>query len=397
MSSKRLLCNSVVMARQLFAGTTAITGIGMTAISRESGVSPLELALEAGAAAIEDAGLERHDIDAVLCYHMNDSAPVNHVAQLLRLPDAIWTNEFYGGGTQSASILGDAAMLIHSGTADNVLIFRALNGRSGKRMGRAGLRLGDDGEQQFTMPYGMAGPVNLFALSTSRWISDTGATTDDLAAVVIQSRELARQNPRALIRTGMTRETYDASPLIASPLRRADCCQETDGAAALVVSRVEIADIIRPASPRITAVVRGGGRGASAMDKADDPSALFTGFIADKLWSTAELEPSDIDVAMIYDAYSPIVLQQMEELGFCGRGAAGGLFHSGATLPDGELPVNPHGGLLSEGYIHGLNNVAEAVRQLRGTAPANQVPNARTALCTGFGGSYGSAVILQTD
>ncbi|MCZ4548632.1 thiolase C-terminal domain-containing protein [Gordonia rubripertincta] len=378
---------------QSFSGLTAISGIGMTEISRDSGTDPLNLALRASREAIADADLSPGDIDGVLSYHLNDSCPVNQVAERLDLDPGIWTNEIFGGGTQSASILGDAAMLIESGTASNVLVFRALNGRSGKRMGQAALSMAG-GEQQFTLPYGMAGPVNLFALSTTRWMHESGATTDDLAAVVMQSRELAADNERALIRTRLTREEYDKSPMIASPLRRVDCCQETDAAAALVVSRTDNCPQAR-IGPRIRAAVRGGGRGASAIDKAPSVSTLFTHHLREKLWATAGVIPSDVDVAMIYDAYSPVVLQQLEDLGFCEPGGSGSMFRAGRTLPSGDLPVNPSGGLLSEGYVHGLNNVLEAVRQLRGTAGVNQVPSPSIALCTGFGGSYGSALVLE--
>ncbi|MDF3308223.1 acetyl-CoA acetyltransferase [Rhodococcus sp. T2V] len=382
------------MATQAFTGAAAVTGIGLTDISRDSGVSPLHLALTASRAAIADASLTASDIDGVLCYHMNDSAPVTEVAERLHLPPAIWTNEIYGGGTQSASILGDASMLIHSGTASNVLIYRALNGRSGKRMSQAPLRLAG-GEAQFTRPYGMAGPVNLFALSSARWMHDTAATEDDLAAVVCQSRHLAASNPRALLNRGMTTDDYFASPWISTPLRRADCCQETDAGAALIVSRTDIADAIRPGSPRITTVVRGGGPGASSMDKAEDVATLFSRYLAGKLWDTSGLTPGDVDLALLYDAYSPVVLQQLEDFGFCNRGESGHFVRSGSTLPTGTLPVNPHGGLLSEGYVHGLNNILEAVRQLRGTATSHQVASPHVALCTGFGGSYGSAAILE--
>ncbi|RYE44686.1 MAG: acetyl-CoA acetyltransferase [Hyphomicrobiales bacterium] len=383
------------MTRQAFAGATAVSGIGMTEISRRSGVSPLQLALTASRSAIRDAGLADSDIDGVLSYHMADSAPVNTVAEHLGLSPETWTNEIYGGGTQSASILGDAAMLIHSGTATNVLVFRALNGRSGKRMGQAAIRVAG-GETQFTIPFGMAGPVNLFAMAATRWMNDTGATEEDLASVVCQSRQLAASNPRALIHAPITCDEYRASPFVSTPLRRVDCCQETDAGAALVVSRADIADAVSPNSPRIGAVVRGGGVGSSSMDKAADLSAIFSRYVARKLWKLSGLRPADVDVAMLYDAYSPIVLQQLEDFGFCGVGGSGEFVRSGNTLPSGTLPVNPHGGLLSEGYIHGFNNVLEAVRQLRGTAASHQVESPHVALCTGFGGSYGSATILES-
>ncbi|WP_208720098.1 thiolase C-terminal domain-containing protein [Amycolatopsis circi] len=374
---------------QSFTGRAAVTGIGMTDLSRRSGRTELELAVSACQGALTDAGLTAADVDAVLCYHLSDSAGVNQVAATLGVPSAVWTNELYGGGTQSASVLGDAAMLIDAGIAEHVLVFRALNGRSGVRMGQARLAL----DQQFTLPYGMAGPVHLFALAAQRWMHDTGATEKDLAAVVRQSRELARTNPRALRRDGLDEAGYFASPPVATPLRRVDCCQETDGGAALVISATATADVLRPGSPRIHTVVRGGGPGATTMNAASDVSRLFSAYLADPLYRTAGMKPSDVDLALLYDAYSPIVLQQLEDFGFAERGSAGSYVRSGDTLPSAGLPLNPHGGLLSEGYVHGLNNVVEAVRQLRGEG-TNQVRSAEVALCTGFGGSYGSAAVL---
>ncbi|MEU6422905.1 thiolase C-terminal domain-containing protein [Streptomyces spiralis] len=381
--------------RQSFAGKAAVAGVGMTELSRDSGRSVLELALEASRAAITDAGLGPQDVDAVLCYHMNDSTPAAYLASALHLQDPVWTNEFYSGGTQCASILGDAAMLIESGTASSVLVYRALNGRSGKRMGQTALRIGAGAEEQFSLPYGMLGPVHLFALAAQRWMHETGADESDLAAVVRHSRDHASRNPRAIFRKPMAREEYFGLPYVATPLRRADCCLESDGAVALLVTRTDIADAARPGSPRIRAAVRGGGPGASAMDRAPDVSRLFSSSLAAPLYERAGMSPADVDLAMVYDAYSFVVPVQLEDFGLVPPGESGAFLRAGAADFDGRLPVNPHGGLLSEGYVHGLNNIAEAVRQLRGDAVANQVRDPSVALCTGFGGSLGSAAILE--
>jgi acetyl-CoA acetyltransferase len=162
------------MGRQGFSGRAAIAGVGMTELSRESGRSVLDLAVEAARTALDDAGIERPD--AIVSYHLGDSAPVIYVARRLGLATLGWHNEIYGGGTQSASILGDAAMLIDAGLAETVLVYRALNGRSGRRLNALGLRLGEGSEEQFTHPYGMAGPVHQFALAAQRYLHDTGLT-----------------------------------------------------------------------------------------------------------------------------------------------------------------------------------------------------------------------------
>jgi acetyl-CoA acetyltransferase len=367
--------------RQGFSGRAAVAGVGMTALSRESRRSELHLAVEASRAALADAGIERPD--AVLSYHLGDSAPVLYVARALGLQRLGWHNEIYGGGTQCASILADAAMLVDAGLAETVLVYRSLNGRSGRRMNTLGLKLGEGTEEQFTRPYGLAGPVHQFALAAQRYLYDTGLTGEHLFSVVARSRAHAAGNPRALRRGRIDARDYLTSPVVASPLRRLDCCQETDGACALVVTSARRA----PGAPRIHAVVRGGGPGAGAMDKAADVTRVFSHHVAGPLYEAAGMKPSDIDVALLYDAYSWLVPRQLEDFGLLSRaGIADG-------LADALGRVNPHGGLLSEGYVHGLNNVAEAVRQLRGDG-TNQARGAGVALCTGFGGDYGSAAVL---
>ncbi|WP_197016216.1 thiolase C-terminal domain-containing protein [Actinomadura viridis] len=364
----------------------------MTALSRASGRTVLQLAAEACRAALADAagytgGTVRPD--AVLSYHLNDSAPVLYLARSLGLHEIGWHNEILGGGTQSASILADAAMLVDSGLAGTVLVYRALNGRSGKRMNTLGLKLGEGTEEQFTHPYGMAGPVHQFALAGRRYLHDTGLAERHTHAVVAQSRAHAAGNPRALRREPLDLPAYLDDPMVASPLRRLDCCQETDGACALVVTAAGRA----PAAPRIHAVVRGGGPGASAMDKAGDVTRIFSSYVAPPLYAAAGMKPGDVDVALLYDAYSWLVPRQLEDFGLVPRADLDGVLSGREIAWNGSVPVNPHGGLLSEGYVHGLNNVAEAVRQLRRTG-TNQVGDAAVALCTGFGGGYGSAALL---
>ncbi|GAA2800639.1 thiolase C-terminal domain-containing protein [Nonomuraea dietziae] len=347
-----------------------IAGIGMTPLTRASGKTELELAVEASRLACADAGLDPREIDAVLSYHLNDSAPVVQVARALRIDRLGWHNDISGGGTQAASILGDAAMLIGAGLARHVLIYRALNGRSGRRMNT----VSTGPQERFTIPYGMAGPIPMFAMAATRYLHDTGLTEEHLHAVVAQSRENAASNDRALRRGPLSLEDYLARPFVCSPLRTVDCCQETDGACALVVSGVL-------PGPRIRAVVRGGGPGCSTMDRSPDVTAVFSTYVAPMLWTASGMRPTDVDVALLYDAYSWLVPRQLEDFGLVPRPDLGAY-----VLARGHAGVNPHGGLLSEGYVHGLNNVAQAVREVRG--------GAGVALITGFGGSYGSAALL---
>ncbi|MGW0809440.1 thiolase C-terminal domain-containing protein [Nonomuraea sp. NPDC002799] len=351
-----------------FSGRAAVAGIGMTALSRDSGRTELELAVEACRAACADAGIGPGDVDAVLSYHLNDSAPVVQVARSLGIERLGWHNDIAGGGTQAPSILGDAAMLIDAGIARNIVIYRALNGRSGRRMNT----VSTGPQEQFT--YGLVGPIPMSALAATRYLHDTGLTSEHLHAVVAQSRENAKSNPRALRRDPLELDDYLARPYVCTPLRTVDCCQETDGACALVVSAVL-------EGPRVRAVVRAGGPGCSSMDRAPDVTTIFSAYVAPMLWDASGLRPSDVDAALPYDAYSWLVPRQLEDFGLVERADLGAYL-----LERRHAWLNPHGGLLSEGYVHGLNNVAQAVRELRA--------GREVALVTGFGGSYGSAALL---
>jgi acetyl-CoA acetyltransferase len=381
--------------RQSFADKAAIVGVGYTDFSRESGRTVLALAMEAIGKALADAGLERDGVDGILSYSLGDSVPVATVARSMGLDRYRWHNDAFGGGSQCASILADAAMAIEAGLAETIVIFRALNGRSGKRMGRIALGAGNDMEEQFLTPYGFRGPVNLFALVSRVYAAGRGLDAGTMARLAVQQRAKAVDNPKALLRTLLTDADYLSSPMIASPLRKLDCCLETDGACALVVTSAERAKRLPNRPVLIRAAVRGGGSGCGAMDKAGDhPERIFSHYVAPALYDAASMGPSDIDLIQLYDAYSYIMLNQLEDFGFCAGGALKEAIVGCRLGRDGDLPTNLNGGLLSEGYVHGLNNIVEAVEQLQGKAGTRQLKGASTALCTGFGGSFGSAAVL---
>jgi acetyl-CoA acetyltransferase len=385
-------------ARQPFADKAAIVGVGYTDFSRESGRTVLQLALEAIDKALADAGLERAAVDGLLSYSLGDSVPVATVTRLLGLTRFRWHNDYFSGGSQSASILGDAAMAIDAGLADTIVVYRALNGRSGKRMGRIALGTGDGTEEQFLTPYGFRGPPNLFALVAQVYAAERGLDAGTMARLAVQQRAKAVINPKALLRTPLTAADYMNSPFIASPLRKLDCCLETDGACALVITSAARARRLRQRPVLIRAAVRGGGAGCNAMDKAGEhPTRIFSHYVAPAIYDAAGMAPGDIDLIQLYDAYSYIMLNQLEDFGFCAGAELREVVESGRLGRDGDLPMNLNGGLLSEGYVHGLNNVVEAVEQLQGRAGQRQRAGAATALCTGFGGSFGSAAVLAAQ
>jgi acetyl-CoA acetyltransferase len=376
--------------------SAAIAGVGCSAFLRHSDTSTTQLAFAAIDAALDDCGLQRDAIDGILSYSLNDSIPVTTMARQLGLPALRWHQDIHGGGSQCASILWDAAMAIEHGLADCILVYRALRGHSGKRMGQIGLGASDGLESQFLTPYGMRGPVNTFALTAQRWLFERGHSEKDLATIVCSQRQHALGNPQALFQSALSEADYFQAPVIATPLRRLDCCLETDGACALIICSSERAKSLGLPVVAIRAAVRGGGAGGTYWDKACSLSRHFSAFIGEALYRQAGITSDHIDYAYLYDAYSFLVAAQLEDFGFCAPGSAINFIRAGETGRKGTLPVNSNGGMLSEGYVHGLNNIVEAVRQLRGNQGERQLPgNGEFALCSGFGGRYGSAAILQ--
>jgi acetyl-CoA acetyltransferase len=379
-----------------FGGRAAVAGVGYTPFSRQSGRSVLSLATEACAAAIADSGLASDDIDGVASFSLlNDSAPSQAVATCLGLPTLRYSLDLNLGGQAPCYLVMHAAMAIASGLARNVLVFRALNGRSAVRIGSAEFQ-GMGG--QYRYPIGYSAYAQYVAMWARRYMIETGATSEDLAAVVIAQRHYAVDNPRAITRNPLTVSEYLESPLVADPFRAADCTTEVDGACALLISSIDQArDLKHP-----PAVIQGGAYACgrrSGLDMGDallweDYSRNYTNLLADDLWRSAAMGPSEMDFAELYDCFSSVVLFALEGLGLAGRGEAGALVRSGATALNGRLPVNTHGGLLSEGYVHGMNTVAEAVLQIQGRGANRQVARADSCVVTSGALMDGSALVL---
>ncbi len=376
----------------------AITGVGYTPFSRNSGVSVEALALQASIGAIRDAGLTPRDIDGVVSYAVGDSAPVRSVAQALGLESSNWYVDLFGGGSYSCAAVANAAMAVSLGLCRHVLVYRALNGRSGRRLGRNAdaSQSTVGGPQQFSVPFGQLGPAHGYGMLARRHMIEYGTTTEQFGHVAVTLRASAVRNERAIMRDPITLEDHQKSRWIAEPFRLLDCCQETDGACALVLSRSEIArDLSHP--PAYVSAFAVGGRGAPALtpDKVDDFASFFPAHIAPGLYARAGIEVGDIDLAALYDAFTFLVIGQLEDFGFCKKGEGGPFVADGQIAPGGSIPVGTNGGLLSEGYVHGLNNVLEAVSQLRGDAGTRQLDDVEVALASGWGANVGSALILR--
>jgi acetyl-CoA acetyltransferase len=387
------------MQRPPFLGTTAIAGVGSTALTKRSGRSVLSLAVEACRAAIDDAGLSLDEVDGIASFRfMEDSVPTQAVATSLGLEPVNYLLDSGLGGQAPCYLVMHAAMAVNSGLARNVVVFRALNGRSGARVGTNRV---PGPATDFRYPVGFSAYAQFIAMWARRYLIETGGTVEDLAAVAIAQREWARDNERAVLRAPLTLEDYLASPFVADPFRMPDCTIEVDGAAAVVVTTRDQARDLRHRPVVIEGAAYAAGRG-SGLDMGDallwpDMSRNYTSLLAADLWGSAGLAPSDVDIAEIYDCFTSSVLIGMEGLGLAERGGAPDLIRSGATRPGGSLPVNTNGGLLAEGYLHGMNTVTEAVLQLQGRGGSRTVTGARTCVVTSGALTDGSALVLAAE
>jgi acetyl-CoA acetyltransferase len=387
-----------------FRDRTAIAGVGYTPFTKDSGVSTLTLAVDAVLAALDDAGLAVDDVDGLATHRVGDSTPPWVVAPALGVPEVTWYLDQFGGGSVSHSVVGQAAMAVASGIAETVVCYRAINARSEFRMGGTGRGPAQIFDVQYQAPYGYFAPPQQFAMYARAHMNAYGTTSEHLGHIAVGQRANAVKNPRALKRDPITLEDYLASRWIAEPFRLLDCCLETDGACAVVVTSRERARDLRRPPVLVSGAAWGGGdsflSGAGSVPSGTDFTVTEAARLAPRLYAMAGVGPGDIDFAELYDCFTYSVLVQLEDYGFCQKGEGGPYAASGALALDGELPVNTHGGFLSEGYVHGINHIAEAVAQLRGTAGDRQVAGAEVGLSTsqpGYVLAGTSALILRSD
>ncbi|MBF6173145.1 lipid-transfer protein [Nocardia blacklockiae] len=383
------------------SGKAAIVGIGATDFSKESGRSELRLAAEAVTAALHDAGLKPADVDGLTTFTMdtNTQAAVARAAGIPSLK--FFSNIPFGGGAACATVQ-QAAMAVATGVADVVVAYRAFNERSGHRFGQFATHLASAAtssgvDAAWAYPQGLGTPAAQVAMVARRYMHVYGATSADFGAIAVADRKHAAVNPAAhFYGKPITLEEHQNSRWIAEPLHLLDCCQETDGGVAIVVTSVERArDLPQPAAV-IAAAAQGSGADQYVMTSyyRDAMTGLpEMGLVGDQLWSQSGLRPDDMQAAILYDHFTPFVLMQLEELGFCARGEAKDFIADGAVEIGGRLPLNTHGGQLGEAYIHGMNGIAEGVRQIRGTS-VNQVEGLRNIAVTAGTGVPTSGLVL---
>ncbi len=388
----------------MLSGKAAIVGIGATDFSKNSGRSELRLAAEAVLDALDDAGLSPADVDGLTTFTMDSNTEVA-VARATGMGDLKFFSKIHYGGGAACATVQQAAIAVATGVADVVVAYRAFNERSGMRFGQVQTRLVGDGGAQadsttadnaFSYPHGLSTPAAQVAMIAQRYIHQSGATSRDFGVISVADRKHAAKNPKAYFyEKPITIEDHQNSRWIAEPLRLLDCCQETDGAVAIVVTSVERARDLKQRPAVIEAASQGSSPDQYTMVSYYRPELGLPemGVVGRQLWEQSGLKPTDIQTAILYDHFTPFTLIQLEELGFCGKGEAKDFIADGAIEVGGRLPINTHGGQLGEAYIHGMNGIAEGVRQLRGTS-VNPVPNVEHVLVTAGTGVPTSGLIL---
>ena len=391
----------------------AIVGIGQTAYGKALPGTAWDLALEAILGALADAGLEPADVDGI-CRFAPPFEPVSEpqLVRALGLPELRFFAESPLGGEALGAVLAHAAAAVTAGLASTVVVYRALSQSRGGRFGRADGRgpgsagvpdpgadvvVPEEDNRSFAWPYGLMSPGQLFALWARRYAIVHGLTDEDLTralgSIAITQRAYARANPNAMMRDrNMDWDDYRGARMISEPLRLFDLCLENDGACAYVVTSAGRARRLRDDPVYVLSATQtlSPYREPMGIYVTGELLELFPPATAERLFAEAGVGRADIDVAEFYDATSYMPLRSLESYGFVPDGQAWRYVTETGTGPGSPLPVNTHGGHLSEAYLHGMNGVLEAVRQLRGTA-CNQVPGAEVAL---VGAPAGSAMIL---
>jgi acetyl-CoA acetyltransferase len=375
----------------------AIVGIGQTEYSKNSGRTELALACEAIKNSVDDAGLTVSDIDGLVRFDM-DTIDEVLLTSHLGLKNLRWMSETGYGGTGGNAVIAHAAAAIASGMANTIVCYRALNERSGRRYGQASTWVGDQvaGVRSFQVPWGLLTPAHQFAMFARRHMIEYGTTSRQFGAVAVAMRRHASLNPRAMMQTPITLEDHQGSRMIVDPLHLLDCCLESDGACAVIVTKADRARDCRQVPAWIMGAAQGSGSRADGVIFRESLGVAESIHTAADVYRSAGVGAGEIDAVMIYDHFTPFVIFSLEAYGFCERGEGGPFVEDGRIEFDGELPVNTHGGNLSEAYIHGLPHIIEAVRQIRGTSTC-QLSKAELILSCSSIAQLSAAVILRKN
>jgi acetyl-CoA acetyltransferase len=389
----------VARASDLIKDKAAVAGIGQTVFGKGLPDTELSLACQAVSLALDDAGIDPSEVDGISSYTMEVNREVD-VARNVGLGDVTWFSQVGFGGGAGCGVVGQAAMAVATGQCNVAVAWRARKraAATSRPWAQVSRRLSD--AQQWSRPFGVLRPVDEIALLTRRYMHEYGATRDHLANIALAFRKHAARNPASTMgHKPMTRDDYMNARWISEPLCLFDNCLETDGALAVVVVSAERARDLRHQPAYVHAFAQGLPPEHQTMTNyfTEDPLRGPAWTAAKRMWAMADVTPADVNVAQLYDAFSPLIILSLEGYGFCERGE-GGPFTDGGAIewPDGRLPVNTSGGGMSEAYVHGFNLILEGVRQIRGTSTA-QVDGADVSLVTSGEGVPTSAIIFTKD
>jgi len=367
-------------------GRTAIAGIGAAGWGEAPGRTAMELMAEASLSAIADAGLKLGDIDAICAATSTHAFPTLSVAEYLGIKPRFFDGTNIGGASFEMHLL-HAALALDAKLCDAVLICYGSNQRT------AGGRLVSMSEAQWhEAPYRPRHPITAYALATSRHMHQYGTTRSDLADIALAARGWANLNPMAFARGPLTKAEVLASRMVSDPLSSRDCCLVTDGGAACVMVRADRASHL-PRPPVFLLGAAGAHSHRSITQMADLTVSVATES-GPRAFEMAALSRADVDLVMLYDAFTITTLMFLEDLGFCPKGEGGRFVQGGAIAPGGRLAVNTSGGGLSCVHpgMYGMFLIHEAVTQIRGDAGARQITNCDVAICHGNGGTFSSQV-----
>jgi acetyl-CoA acetyltransferase len=371
----------------------AVTGVGETRYLRGTDRTALSFQLEASLNAIRDAGLKPTDIDGLIPY--GHGAVAEDFVTNFGIPDLRFSATTPMGGASAVAAIQCALMAIKAGVCKHVLLSLGRTGYSG---GRIGTRVQQMPQfrtiGEFEMPLGAIAPAQLYAPMARRHMELYGTKSEQWAEIAVTTRQHAMMQSNATMQRPMTIEDHQASRMISDPLRLLDCSLESDGGAAVVISATDVAKDLAKRPIMVMGVAEGHPDSPSAITQRPDLTTLGLAKAAPKAFAMAGVTQNDIDVAEIYDCFTYIVMCQLEDLGFCKKGEGGSFVEGGALGINGRLPVNTHGGLLSQAHMAGMNHIVELTRQLRGESEV-QVKDAEIGLVTGYGDMGDGALAIM--